>query len=150
MTDTTAPVVADKTPVHLWIVGVVALLWNGFGAYDYLMTNTQGEAYMAGMGMTDAQIAYFNAMPAWMTVAWALGVWGAVLGSILLLLRMKWAFHAFVISLLGLLGSWVHTFTSNGMEVMGAAGMVFSLVITVIAAFLLWYAWAMSKRGVLR
>ena len=23
-----------KTPWHLWVVGVLALLWNGFGAYD--------------------------------------------------------------------------------------------------------------------
>ena len=150
MTHTTAPAAAGRTPVHLWIVGVLALLWNGYGAYDYLMTNMQGEAYMAGMGMTEAQIAYFNTMPVWMTAAWALGVWGAVLGSILLLLRMKWAFHAFAISLLGLLGSWVHTFTSNGMEVMGTTAMVFSLVITAVAVFLLWYAWTMSKRGVLR
>lgn len=150
MTDTTEPAAAGKTPVHLWIVGGLSLLWNGFGAYDYLMTHTQGAAYMAGMGMTEAQIAYFTGMPVWMTVAWALGVWGALLGSILLLLRRKWAFHAFAISLLGLLGSWIHTFTSNAMEIMGTGMVVFSLVITAGAVFLLWYARTMKNRGVLR
>jgi hypothetical protein len=29
---------AAKAPVHLWIVGFLSLLWNGFGCYDYLMT----------------------------------------------------------------------------------------------------------------
>ena len=23
-----------RTPIHLWIIGAVALLWNGFGCYD--------------------------------------------------------------------------------------------------------------------
>ena len=44
-TDTTA----TKTPIHLWIVGVIALLWNAFGCYDYFMTRTQGAAYVKSM-----------------------------------------------------------------------------------------------------
>ena len=32
-----------KTPWHLWLVGVVSLLWNGFGGYDFIMSTTQGE-----------------------------------------------------------------------------------------------------------
>ena len=27
-----------KTPVHLWIVGFLAVLWNSGGAYDYVAT----------------------------------------------------------------------------------------------------------------
>jgi hypothetical protein len=27
---------ASRTPRHLWIVGIVALLWNLLGAMDYL------------------------------------------------------------------------------------------------------------------
>ncbi|WP_440136941.1 ABC transporter permease subunit, partial [Klebsiella pneumoniae] len=33
-------------------------------------------------------IDYFNAMPMWMYGPWILGVWGAVLGSILLLVAL--------------------------------------------------------------
>lgn len=36
-----------KTPLHLWIVGGVSLLWNSFGAADYLRTQLQVEAYMS-------------------------------------------------------------------------------------------------------
>lgn len=150
MTDTTAPAAAGRTPWHLWLVGVLALLWNGFGAYDYLMTNTQGAGYMAGMGMTQAQIDYFLAMPAWMNAAWAFGVWGGVLGALLLLLRSKWALWAFAASLLGLVGSWIHTFTSNGLEIAGPAGTIMSVVISIVALFLLAYARMMQKAGVLR
>jgi hypothetical protein len=27
-----------KTPWHLWVVGILSLLWNAFGGYDYTMT----------------------------------------------------------------------------------------------------------------
>ena len=35
---------ATTTPRHLWIVGIVALLWSLFGAMDYIMTETKNEA----------------------------------------------------------------------------------------------------------
>lgn len=153
MTDTTAPAAPGRTPVHLWIVGVVSLLWNGFGGYDFVMSLTRGEAYWRESGMTDAMIAYYNAMPVWMYVPWILGVWGAVLGSILLLLRSRFAVHAFALSLIGAVVSLIYGLVIDKapppppeMAVMA----YMPWVIVAIAAFLAWYAWAMSKRGVLR
>jgi hypothetical protein len=140
-----------RTPWHYWLVAAIAVLWNGFGAYDYICSNTQGDAYLRSMGMTEAQISYFHAMPAWMTGVWALGVWGAVAGSVLLLFRSRWALHAYVASLIGLLLSLVYThLMSNGGEVMGQQGVVMNAVITAGAIFFVWYAWRMTKRGVLR
>ena len=66
---------AARTPVHLWIVGGLSALWNAFGAYDYVMTQTRNEAYLAGF--TEAQRAYFESFPALMEAAWACGVWAA-------------------------------------------------------------------------
>ena len=34
-----------RAPAHLWIVGVLATVWNGFGAYDYLMTRMRNTDY---------------------------------------------------------------------------------------------------------
>lgn len=136
------------TPWHLWVVGVVALLWNGFGGYDYVMSHLQGVAYYQQVGMSEAQIAYMAAYPTWMHGVWALGVWGAVAGSVLLLLRSRFALHAFVLSLLGIVGSNGYTlFTPGGWAVMGGA---ITLVIAAIGVALLLYAWAMTRRGVLR
>ncbi|MBU2380352.1 MAG: hypothetical protein KJ824_14415 [Alphaproteobacteria bacterium] len=141
-----------KTPWHLWLVGVLSLLWNAFGGYDFIMTNTQGETYMRGAGMTQPMIDYFNAMPGWMYVPWTLGVWGAVAGSILLLLRMKWAVHAFALSLFGAVVSLIFGLMNPmpGLPPEMAAMAFMPWIIAVIAALLLWYAWAMGKRGVLR
>jgi hypothetical protein len=139
---------ARATPWHLWVVGVVALLWNSFGGYDYLMSHLRGVAYYEQAGMTEAQIAYLAAYPTWMHGVWALGVWGAVAGSVLLLLRSRFTLQAFVLSLLGILGSNGYAlFMPGGWALMGGP---ITLVIAGIGLFLLAYAWAMTRRGVLR
>ena len=139
------------TPWHLWLVGVLSLLWNGFGGYDFIMTNTQGEAYMRASGMTQPMIDYFLAMPTWMYVPWTLGVWGAIAGSVLLLLRLKWAVHAFALSLFGAVVSLIFGLMNPmpGLPPEMAAMKFMPWIIAVIAALLLLYARAMRKRGVL-
>ena len=37
----------NKAPWHLWVVGIVALLWSAGGAFDYVMTQTRNEEYLA-------------------------------------------------------------------------------------------------------
>jgi hypothetical protein len=138
-----------RTPVHLWIVGVLALLWNLMGAFDYVATQFRLEFYMKQF--TEAQLAYFYGFPAWAVAGWAFGVWGAMAGSIGLLLRKTWSVWAFAVSLAGLLVSSVYNFgMSNGAEMMGTGGMIFTAVIWVVAILLLVYARAQANRGVLR
>jgi hypothetical protein len=137
-------------PWHLWLVGILALLWNGFGAYDYVMSLTQGEAYYRASGMTDGLIAYYVSMPGWVYVPWTLGIGGAVIGTILLLLRSRFAVHAFVLSLLGSFVSNAAALAlSNGAFL--AAGMpIVPLVILIVCALLVAYSIWLHRRGVLR
>ena len=90
------------TPTHLWIVGVLSLLWNLFGCYDYLMSELSPASYFASMGMNAESAAYMAALPAWLIGFWALGVWGSLVGSLLLLARSRHAVTAFALSLFGL------------------------------------------------
>jgi hypothetical protein len=146
MTNTTV-----KTPWHLWLIGVIALLFNSIGAFDFVMSMAQGEKYMASAGMTPEQIAHYREMPAWMTAVWAIGVWGAFLASILLLMRRKAAFAVFVVSLAAFLISLLYTYVlTDGGAVMGQAMAITSAVIAALLAFFIWYSHAMRKRGVLR
>lgn len=139
-----------KTPAHLWIVGTVATLWNGFGAFDYVMTQTRNEAYLAQF--TPEQRAYFDSFPALMEAAWACGVWGALLGSLLLLARSRHAVAAFIVSLAGLAVSTAYQFTSSSMpeDMKSGAMAVMNLIIWAVAIALLIYAMRMRARGVLR
>ena len=37
----------SRTPVHVWIVGILSLLWSCFGSYDYTMTRMRNMDYIA-------------------------------------------------------------------------------------------------------
>ena len=145
----TAAFTPSRTPVHLWIVGVLSLLWNAGGAYDYLMTNTRNAGYLAAF--PPEMMQWVDTMPLWALGVWTLGVWGAVAGSVLLLLRSRFAVHAFALSLLGLAASTVYQASSDmpaSMLTSIAIGM--TVVIWIGAIVLLWYATRMRRRGVLR
>ena len=60
-----------KTPVHFWIVALIAVIWNSLGAFDYLATKLKLDFYMSNF--TPEQLDYFYGFPAWMVVAWASG-----------------------------------------------------------------------------
>jgi hypothetical protein len=142
---------AMRAPWHLWVVGVLALLWNAFGAYDYLMSQTGNVAYLAMM--TEAQRTLMDARPLWVDVFWAIGVWGAVLASVLLLLRSGLAVTAFVVSLIGFIGGsvWSYFIVSPGSyEVSGAVSVILSVVIALSLILCWFYARAMAASGVLR
>lgn len=142
---------ASPTPGRVWLVGITSLLWNAFGGWHYVMIHRGGDAYMRAMGSTDAQIAHFHALPDWMLWAWALGVWPAVLGSLLLLVRSKWALHAFAVALVAMLASAFHSFVlAKAAATMGAPGIGMSVLVTAIGVLLVWCAWAETKAGVLR
>jgi len=140
-----------RTPWHVWLVGVVAVLFNSIGVFDFVMSMSRGADYMASAGMTPDQIAHYLEMPGWMTVVWAIGVFGAFLASILLLLRRKLALRLFILSLAAFLVSLLYTYVlTNGGAVMGQQMAITSAVITVLLVFFSGYSRFMAARGVLR
>ena len=140
-----------KTPVHLWIVGGVSLLWNAFGAFDYTMTKMGNAEYLSAF--TPEQIAYFQSFPLWANTGWALGVWGALLGSLLLLIRSRYAVTAFGVSLVGLAISSVYQFGLHWgdlQRMFGMVPMITTAIIWVVAIALFVYARRQAAAGVLR
>jgi hypothetical protein len=140
-----------KTPWHLWLIGAFAALFNSIGVFDFVMSLAQGAKYQASAGMTPDQIAHYQQMPSWMMVVWAVGVFGAFLASILLLLRRKLAWPVFVVSLAAFLVSLIYTYVlTNGGAVMGAQMAIVSAVIALLLVLFSGYSRFMAGRGVLR
>jgi hypothetical protein len=138
-----------KTPMHLWIVGLVSLLWNAMGAFDYSASQLRLEFYMSHF--TQTQLDYFYAFPTWAVAAWAIGVWGSLLGSVGLLLRERRAVWAFGLSIVGLALTTLYSLVlTNGQELMGDGAIIFTAVIWVITLLLLLYSHKMAGRGVLQ
>ena len=135
-----------KTPWHLWAVGLTTLAWNGFRGWSYIMART---ADIEATDPPNEALVYLSEFPLWADSAWALGVWGAVLGSILLLFRSRWAAPAFLASLVGLAGITVYQRLLSDLPE-GMSGVGFLLLTWATTLFGLWYARTMRSKGVLR
>ena len=145
-----------KTPVHLWVVGVLALLWNSFGCYDYLMTRMRNEEYFRSMAPDadpQAMLAWVDGFPLYAQFGWGLGVWMGLAGSILLLMRHRWAVPALLLSLIGAvigLGYQILLAPPAPPPMNEGAMTMMPYVIILIAAALYYYAHRQKQAGVLR
>jgi hypothetical protein len=144
--------VSARTPAHLWIVGILSLLWNCFGAYDHVMTRMRNTDYLAQMGDPNMILSWIDSMPIYAQIGWGLGVWSALLGAVLLLMRSRYAVWAFGLSLIGMALSfgeqWLGTPPPPELNVGAMKYMPLVIVALGIAQF--WYAWRQRSSGVLR
>lgn len=138
-----------STPRLLWIVGALSLAWNAMGTVDYTMTQTHNKAWLAAA--SPGQRAYIDAFPAWLVAFWAFGVWGAIVGSVLLLARSRHAVTAFAVSLLGLVVTSAYQWLIAPLPGGRSAGEVgFTIALWAVAIVLLVFARAMRAKGKLR
>jgi hypothetical protein len=87
-------------PRHLWIVGVLGTVWSGYACWRFALISLRETATMARLAPD--VVDTIDAYPAWVIVAAAIEVAFALLGSLLLLGRSRWAAPAFAASLVGL------------------------------------------------
>lgn len=132
---------------HLWVVGIVGVLWNGFGCFDFTMTATRNEAYLSRL--PEEMVAYWISMPWWMFAIWAIGVFGGLAGSVALLMRRAIAVPLFAASFIAAAISMVIGMTAQDAPVMEGSE-IFTVLILAIAFGLLAYAYWQNRRGVLR
>ena len=139
-----------KTPWHLWLVGLLTLVWNGFGANDYTQSQLRNMDYLGSMGYPPEGIAYLEQFPAWAEAGWALGVWGALLGSVLLLFRSRFAIWAYVVSIIGIALTTIYEAGADmPPELADMQPGWFPILLWGLALFQQWYAWSMRRKGVL-
>lgn len=140
---------ARAVPRHLRWVAILGFLFGAVGALDYFMTQTHNAEYM--QGFTPEQLEFFYGLPAWVVSAWAVAVWGSVLGCVLLLARRRLAVPVLAASLIGTIVTTLHNFgISNGMEIMGSPSSLMFTGLIVLVAFGLWaYARGMANRDLL-
>lgn len=129
----------NKSPVWFWVVSVFALIWNGLGVMAYL-----GQAYMDDTDLAalpEAEQALYADVPAWATAAFAIAVWGGLLGCLALLLRKKWAKPVLLLSLIGIVVQMIYNlFISEAMDVYGPGGAIMPIMVIVIGIFLVWFS----------
>jgi len=137
---------ANKPKVLFWIISGVALLWNLLGVMAFAMHAMMNPEMLAAMPET--QQAQYAALPSWYTIVFGIAVIAATLGCIGLLLRKKWATILFMLSLVAVIIQqivfWV--MTDIGKSASGF-NLVMTIMIPVIAIFLVWFARKKTAKG---
>lgn len=141
---------SDKTPWHLWVVGIMMLLWNSIGAADFTMTHLYPDLWLEQY--TVAQKEYFLNFPIWLNIAWACGVWGGFFAALMILLKNKLALTLYFISLGGLLISNIfHLFRAQSIDLVGGVGgIIFTGLLVMLALLQIWYCKYMIAKSVLQ
>jgi hypothetical protein len=137
-------------PWHLWLIGIIGGLWSSIGALSFLLTQMNVEAVMSRFPPEQRQ--YFASFPFWAVAFWAVGVFGGVIGCLLLLLKHRLAFHFLLASVIGaIVTNLGGLFLLGGLEVMGeTSDLALTVFPIVVGALLAYYAHAMRKRDVLK
>lgn len=134
-----------RTPTHIWVVGLLLVLWNGWGVALAVAAQT------ARLPAVDAETtAYFDAQPLWFVLLADIGPIAGLAGAVAILLQSRWAAWLFLTQIVVLA-------LSNTYEVAAGTSLLLSnpdsragiamLVMLLFAQFL--YARAMMRRGVL-
>jgi hypothetical protein len=132
-------VIGARAPAWLRIVAALGLLWNLFGVYNYLMT-------VGVVGGADAAAA--GAMPAWVTGAFAIAVFGGALGCLGLLMLKSWSKLLLLVSLLAVLAMDLWMFVLSGMgATAGSAELGVTAAVVVVAVLLVWLAYSSDRKG---
>jgi hypothetical protein len=138
-----------RVPGWYWAVAAVALLWEAMGCYAYLTQVGMDAADLAKLPA--AQRDLWASMPAWVTGAYAVAVWSGLVGAAGLLLRRDWARLAFGASLVAVIVQFGWTFLATPiLTTIGTSAAAFPALILLVAASLLWFSFAATKRGWLR
>lgn len=138
-----------KTHWHLWLVGLLSLIWNMIGVVAWYNQIKRSPAWLADL--TVAQVRFIETTPVWASVAFGLAVWAALLGAMALLLRRRLAFNAYVASLVGFIVHVVYVYGLNsGAALFGSEAVIFSGLVLIVTLFEIGYARWMAKQGVLR
>ena len=132
-----------KVPLSFWVVAGLGVLWNGFACLGYWLTATHNPAAMAQASAE--MVEALNRTPTWAMAAWGLAVGAALAGSLLLVLRRRWAVPAFIVSVVGLLILTVYQVASN------MPMSLFQIVtLWLVALFLLRFSSSEAGKGLLR
>jgi len=129
-----------------WIVAVLALLWNAMGVMAYFaQVMITPEALTA---LPEAERALYENIPAWVTGAFAVAVFGGTLGCLALLLKKGVAHILFLISLIGIIAQMSYNvFISKAMEVYGPGGLAMPVMVLVVGLVLIFLTKSAKSKG---
>ena len=134
---------AGKVPWNYWLISGVTLIYNGAGVVNFM-------SQMSAESVADLPESYrlvVEARPDWATIAFAVAVFGGLVGCILLLMRNSVAYYIFGASLAGAIVTMAHILLMRGPVEAPTGFIVGNLVQIAVTVFLLWYSRRSENKG---
>lgn len=125
-----------RAPVWMTAAALSGIAWNVFGIVQFAGSVTATEASLIASGMTPDQAAVMTGYPMWMSLAFAVGVFGGLAGSILLFLRHAAATPVLLASLVAYVALWIGDALHGVFAALGAPQIAILTLVVVIAATL--------------
>lgn len=130
-TDATESSGKTRPPVWFWVISIIPLLWYLMDMSAFFMRVFMTDDVIKAM--PDNQQHLYRNMPLWVNIVFAGEVFGGALGCVGLLLRKKWAWPLFVVSILGVLSQTFYIyFLSDAISTMGTPAVVMPLLAILI------------------
>ena len=126
--------ISKHPTLRYWVIAVLALIWNTLGVLAYL-----GQAYMSDdtlSSLPESTQLYYSNLPAWVTAAFAIAVFGGLFGAIGLLWRKKWAYFLFVISLVAVVLKQIYDLFIQDYNQITGEGLILPVLVLAIAVYL--------------
>ena len=134
------------SPWHLWVVGILTLIWNGGGAITIVMAQMGSR-----LDMDPREVAYYANQPLWFVLATDVATFSPIAGAVALLLRHRSAVWLFALSLLTVvLNNAYDAAAGTSLALADQGWRNVTIVVVAIALLQFVYAWRMKARGVLK
>lgn len=138
---------SNKPNVWFWVIAIISLLWNGMGVNQYLQQAYNTDAFKA-MYPDEKVMEMIQNTPSWVMGAFAIAVFGGLIGSIFLLLRKKIAKPLFLISLVAIvIQMFYNVFMSGSLDIYGPGAIIMPIMVIGFALFILWYTKKSEAKG---
>lgn len=133
----TKTTLSAKPALWFWVVTSLGLAWNLFGLVQFIGSLGATQDSLTASGLTVEQANVMLGYPVWMTLAFAIGVIGGVVGCGLLVLRKGSATPVFALSLVGYIALWLGDAIHGVFAALGTPQIVILSLVVLIAAALL-------------
>lgn len=112
------------------------IAWNIFGIVQFMGSVSATESSLIASGLSPGQAAVMTGYPVWMTLAFAVGVFGGLAGSVLLLLRRAASMPLLLASLVAYVALWIGDAVHGVFAAMGVSQVVILTIVVAVAAAL--------------
>jgi hypothetical protein len=137
-----------KPPIWFWIIGIIALLWNGMGLAAYFQQFMMSAETFAALRPEQQQLLI--GQPVWLTGAFATAVFAGFVGSISLLMRKRIAVRLFLLSMLAVFVQFGGLFLALGYaDILIGGEWIMPILVPICAVGLYFFARKTERDGIL-